>query len=54
MEYLTDHLVYLDRLPLFREWHESDGKVGKEVNQADYFHWVHEATNNATYLRIIG
>ena len=54
MEYLTDHLVDLDCLPLFREWHESDGKVGKEVNQADYFHQVHEAINDATYLRIIG
>ena len=38
MEYLTDHLVHLlDRSPLFREWHESDYKVGKKVNQANYF-----------------
>ena len=42
LEYLTDHLVYpLDRSPLFRVWHESGGKIGKEViNRADYSHKV--------------
>ena len=56
LEYLTIHLVdLLDRSPLFREWHESDDEVGKEVNQADYFHKAdHEVINNATCLRIIG
>ena len=38
LEYRTDHLVdLLDRSPLFHEWHESDYKVGKKVNQANYF-----------------
>ena len=42
LEYLTDHLVYpLDRSPLFRVWHESGGKIGKEViNRVDYSHKV--------------
>ena len=55
LEYLTDHLVDpLDRSPLFYDRHESGGKIGKEVNQADYSHKVHEVINNATCLRIIG
>ena len=37
---------------MFCEWHESDDKVGKEVNQADYFHKVHEVINNARCLSI--
>ena len=37
---------------MFHEWHESDDKVGREVNQADYFHKVHEVINHATCLRI--
>ena len=52
---MTDHPVDpLDSSPLFRDWHESGGKIGKEVNQADYSHKVHEVINNATCLRIIG
>ena len=55
LEYLTDHLVDpLDRSPLFRDWHESGSKIRKEVNQADYSLKVHEVTNNATCLRIVG
>ena len=39
LKYLTDHLVDpLDRSLLFCDWHESGGKIGKEVNQADKSH----------------
>ena len=54
LEYLTDHLVDLDHSPLIRESHESDDKVGKKVNQADYYYKVHEVINNATCLGITG
>ena len=55
LEFLTDHLVDpLDRSPLFCDWREGGGKIGKGVNQADYSYKVHEVINNATCLRIIG